>query len=177
MANAQQNYFELFGLEPNFFVDQKDLSSKLKRLLQSAHPDRHAQGGSQQQMLAMQKTTRLNDAFAVLKHPVKRAQYLLQIEKDIDTTKDHTVNDPEFLMQQLELREELDNLTEQKDASALMDFADKIETMAEEQETALGELFKQGDWDLEALKVSIYKLQFLHKTLHDIELAEDKILD
>ena len=58
-----------------------------------------------------------------------------------------------------------------------MDFADKIETMAEEQETALGELFKQGDWDLEALKVSIYKLQFLHKTLHDIELAEDKILD
>lgn len=177
MSSAQQNYFELFGLEPNFFIDQKDLSSKLKRLLQSAHPDRHAQGGSQQQMLAMQKTTRLNDAFAVLKHPVRRAQYLLQVVKGIDTTKDHTVNDPEFLMQQLELREELDNLAQQKDASGLMTFADKIEAMAEEQEASLGQRFEQDEWDLEALKVSIYKLQFLHKTLHDIELAEDKILD
>lgn len=177
MANAQQNYFELFGLEPNFFVDKKSLSGKLKRLLQSAHPDRHASGGSQQQMLAMQKTTRLNDAYAVLKHPVKRAQYLLQVEKDIDTTKDHTVNDPEFLMQQLELREELDTITRQKDATALMSFADKIETMAEQQEGELGELFEQEPWDIEALKIAIYKLQFLHKTLHDIELAEDKILD
>ncbi|RDX35051.1 Fe-S protein assembly co-chaperone HscB [Kangiella sp. HD9-110m-PIT-SAG06] len=177
MANTQQNYFELFGLEPNFFVDQKDLSSKLKRLLQSAHPDRHAQGGSQQQMLAMQKTTRLNDAFAVLKNPVKRAQYLLQVEKDLDTTKDHTVNDPEFLMQQLELREELDTISRQKDASELMGFAEKIEQMSEQQEAELGDLFQQNPWDLDALKVSIYKLQFLHKTLHDIELAEDKILD
>lgn len=177
MATAQQNYFELFGLEPNFFVDQKDLSSKLKRLLQSAHPDRHAQGGSQQQMLAMQKTTRLNDAFAVLKDPVRRAQYLLQVKKDIDTTKDHTVNDPEFLMQQLELREELDSITRQKDAAELMSFADKIEGMAEKQEAELGGLFEQETWDLELLKIAIYKLQFLHKTLHDIELAEDKILD
>ncbi|WP_223668962.1 Fe-S protein assembly co-chaperone HscB [Kangiella shandongensis] len=177
MASAQQNYFELFGLEPNFFVDQKDLSDKLRRLLHSAHPDRHASGGSQQQMLAMQKTTRLNDAFAVLKHPVKRAQYLLQVVKGIDTTKDHTVDDPEFLMQQLELREELHNITGDKDATALMDFADKIEQMAEVQEAELGELFKQDAWDIDALKVAIYKLQFLYKTLHDIELAEDKILD
>ena len=177
MSSAQRNYFELFGLEPNFFVDQKDLSSKLKRLLQSAHPDRHAQGGSQQQMLAMQKTTRLNDAFAVLKDPVKRAQYLLQVEKNIDTTKDHTVNDAEFLMQQLELREELDTISKQKDAAELMNFADKIEELAEQQESELGGLFKQEPWDLDALKIGIYKLQFLHKTLRDIELAEDKILD
>jgi molecular chaperone HscB len=177
MATAQQNYFELFGLEPNFFVDQKDLSNKLKRLLQSAHPDRHAQGGSQQQMLAMQKTTRLNDAFAVLKDPVRRAQYLLLLIKDIDTTQDHTINDPEFLMQQLELREELDTIARKKDATELMSFADKIEVMAEQQEDELAELFKQEPWDLDALKVGIYKLQFLHKTLRDIELAEDNILD
>ena len=49
--------------------------------------------------------------------------------------------------------------------------------MAEQQEVELGELFKQDAWDIDALKVAIYKLQFLHKTLHDIELAEDKILD
>ena len=177
MANAQQNYFELFGLEPNFFIDQNDLSSKLKRLLQSTHPDRHTQGGSQQQMLAMQKTTRLNDAFAVLKDPVKRAQYLLLVVKDIDTTNDHTVNDTEFLMQQLELREELDTISKQKDAGMLMDFADRIEAMADQQEQKLGQLFEQDSWDLDALKISIYKLQFLHKTLRDIELAEDTLLD
>lgn len=177
MANAQQNYFELFGLEPNFLVDKKDLSEKLRRLLNSAHPDRHASGGSQQQMLAMQKTTRLNDAYAMLRHPVRRAQYLLLVEKDIDTTQDHTVNDPEFLMQQLELREQLDTISRNKSAEDLMTFSDMIESMAEQQEASLGELFKQEPWDIEALKIAIYKLQFLHKTLADIELAEDKLLD
>lgn len=176
MTKAQQNYFELFGLEPNFSIDVPKLSAKLRTLLNSVHPDRFASSGAQQQMLSMQKTTQLNDAFAVLKHPVKRAQYLLHLKTGIDTAKDHTVNDPEFLMQQLELREELETISGGNDISQLHQFADKISALEEEQESRMAELFQQEPLDTEELEKAIYKLQFLHKTLSDIEQAEDKLL-
>lgn len=176
MTKAQQNYFELFGLEPNFSIDVAKLSSKLRALLNSVHPDKFASSGSQQQMLSMQKTTQLNDAFAVLKNPVKRAQYLLHLKTGIDTSKEHTVNDPEFLMQQLELREELEDISSSSDISQLHQFADKISELEEVQEKQMAELFSQAPLDTDQLQKAIYKLQFLHKTLSDIEQAEDKLL-
>lgn len=176
MTKAQQNYFELFGLEPNFSIDVAKLSSKLRALLNSVHPDRFASSGAQQQMLSMQKTTQLNDAFAVLKNPVKRAQYLLHLKTGIDTSKEHTVNDPEFLMQQLELREELEDISSSSDISQLHQFADKISELEEVQEKQMAELFSQAPLDTDQLQKAIYKLQFLHKTLSDIEQAEDKLL-
>lgn len=176
MTKAQQNYFELFGLEPNFSIDVPKLSAKLRTLLNSVHPDRFASSGSQQQMLSMQKTTQLNDAFAVLKNPVKRAQYLLHLKTGIDTSKEHTVNDPEFLMQQLELREELEEISSSNDIGKLNQFADKIDELEVAQEKQMSELFSQEPLDTDELQKAIYKLQFLHKTLSDIELAEDKLL-
>lgn len=176
MTKAQQNYFELFGLEPNFSIDVAKLSSKLRALLNSVHPDRFASSGAQQQMLSMQKTTQLNDAFVVLKNPVKRAQYLLHLKTGIDTSKEHTVNDPEFLMQQLELREELEDISSSSDISQLHQFADKISELEEVQEKQMAELFSQAPLDTDELQKAIYKLQFLHKTLSDIEQAEDKLL-
>ncbi len=176
MANSQQNYFEMFGLEPNFSIDIPKLSAKLRTLLNSVHPDRFASSGAQQQMLSMQKTTQLNDAFAVLKNPVKRAQYLLHLKTGIDTAKDHTVNDPEFLMQQLELREELEDIVGNSDISRLNQFADKIGQLEEKQEEQMAELFANQPLNTDELEKAIYKLQFLHKTLSNIEQAEDKLL-
>ncbi|ACV26915.1 Fe-S protein assembly co-chaperone HscB [Kangiella koreensis] len=176
MANSQQNYFEMFGLEPNFSIDIPKVSAKLRTLLNSVHPDRFASSGAQQQMLSMQKTTQLNDAFAVLKNPVKRAQYLLRLKTGIDTAKDHTVNDPEFLMQQLELREELEDIVASGDISRLNQFADKISELEEKQEEQMSELFAHQPLNTEELEKAIYKLQFLHKTLSDIEQAEDKLI-
>ncbi|NVK21332.1 MAG: Fe-S protein assembly co-chaperone HscB [Kangiellaceae bacterium] len=171
------NYFELFGLEPNFFINEAELSSKLRALLNASHPDRFASSGSQQQMIAMQKTTQLNDAFAVLKHPVRRAQYLLELKTGIDATKEVTVKDPMFLMQQLELREQLETIIEQKNVSDLINFSDNIELMADSQRDELAQEFEQVEWNTQSIQTAIYKLQFLYKTLADIEAAEDKLLD
>lgn len=171
------NYFELFGLEPSFLIDQSQLASKLRALLNAAHPDRFASSGAQQQRLAMQKSTQINDAFATLKNPIRRAQYLLETEKNIDASKEVTVSDPVFLMQQLELREQLEVIIDQKSASDLMKFSDNISAMAKTQESEVANLFAQDDWQVKNILSAIHKLQFLHKTLSDIEAAEDKLLD
>ena len=128
-------------------------------------------------MIAMQKTTQLNDAFAVLKHPVRRAQYLLELKTGIDARKEVTVKDPMFLMQQLELREQLETIIEHKNTADLIKFSDNIESMADNQRNELAQEFEQDEWDAQSIQTAIYKLQFLYKTLADIEAAEDKLLD
>ncbi len=175
-----KNPFELFGLEPNFLLDEQELSQKLRNMLQSVHPDRFASGSDQEQLAAMQKTTQINDAYGVLKSPVRRAQALLQLKAGLDGSKEVTVKDPVFLMQQLELREELETLSTKKDMGGLMDFAETIESMEDAQIASINDLFQQEGENqlLESDKIltEIYKLQFLRKTLMDIDAAEEKIL-
>ncbi len=175
-----KNPFELFGLEPNFLLNEQELSQKLRDMLQTVHPDRFVSSSDQEQLAAMQKTTQINDAYGVLKSPVRRAQALLQLRTGVDSSGEVTVKDPMFLMQQLELREELENLSVKKDMNGLMSFAEQIESMQEQQIAVINDFFQQEgeNQELESDKIlaEIYKLQFLRKTLIDIEAAEEKIL-
>ncbi|NVJ66965.1 MAG: Fe-S protein assembly co-chaperone HscB [Gammaproteobacteria bacterium] len=171
-----KNPFELFGLEPNFLLNEQELSQKLRNMLQAVHPDRFASASSQEQLAAMQKTTQINDAYGVLKSPVRRAQALLRLKTGIDGTGEVTVKDPMFLMQQLELREELEELSNKKNMNGLMGFSEKIEAMEEKQITTINDFFQHDPLDSDKILTEIYKLQFLRKTLIDIEAAEEKIL-
>lgn len=171
-----KNPFELFGLEPNFLLDEQELSQKLRNMLQAVHPDRFASASDQEQLAAMQKTTQINDAYGVLKSPVRRAQALLQLKTGVDGTGEVTVKDPMFLMQQLELREELEDLSNKKDMNGLLDFSEQIEAMEEKQIQSIDNLFQQPSLESDKILSEIHKLQFLRKTLTDIEAAEEKIL-
>ena len=44
------------------------------------HPDLNARAGSKEQEWSLEQSSRLNDAYRTLKDPIKRTQYLLQIE-------------------------------------------------------------------------------------------------
>lgn len=171
-----KNPFELFALEPQFLIDQDALSAKFRRLLQAVHPDRFANSPEQEQRMAMQKSTDLNEAFRVLKDPIQRAQAILALEIGDAANKEVTVSDPAFLMEQLELREMLDTIIRSKDMTALMAFSDKIETMASEQEQVIATLFASNDKKSDVILSEVHKLQFMSKTLSDIASAEDDIL-
>ncbi len=145
-------------------------------MLQAVHPDRFASASDQEQLAAMQKTTQINDAYGILKSPVRRAQALLQLKTGIDGTGEVTVKEPMFLMQQLELREELESLANKKDMNGLMDFAEQVESMENKQIASINKFFDQNELETDKILAEIHKLQFLRKTLIDIEVAEEKIL-
>ena len=67
------NYFQLFGLEIEFIIDLPKLSTLYQALQKKVHPDRFAHASSQEQMLAVKKSTLVNDAYQTLKNPLKRA--------------------------------------------------------------------------------------------------------
>ena len=124
-----QNYFELFGVAPNFDVDIAALRSAQRRLQSIYHPDRHVGADARARRLSVQMASRVNEAFETLCDPVKRSRYLLEINGARIADDSATTSDTAFLMEQIELREALEACRDADDALARYD---RIETDLEQ---------------------------------------------
>ena len=168
------NYFELFGLPSQFNLDGSLLSSQFRELQKQFHPDNFATASERDRLMAVQKAAEINDAYQVLKNPISRAEYILS-ENGVEIRgEQQTMQDPMFLMEQMELREELEDISSSSDAEdALFDFESKVSKMFKQQLTATEQNLNQTDWQQAADRVR--KLKFIAKLQNEIELVEDKI--
>ena len=106
--NLQANDFELFGLTQKFKQDRAAIDSRWKELQRQAHPDKFAAQGASAQRVAIQWSVRINEAYERLKDPLKRASYLCELNSVPVNAENNTAMPAEFLMQQIEWREALD---------------------------------------------------------------------
>jgi molecular chaperone HscB len=109
-VNLQSNDFELFGLAPKFVQDRKAIDARWKELQREVHPDKFVVQGAVAQRLAMQWSVRINEAYQRLKDPLKRAAYLCELNAVPVNAENNTAMPTEFLMQQMEWREALDEV-------------------------------------------------------------------
>ena len=116
--------FELFDLPPTFAQDRGALDARWKELQREAHPDRFAAQGAAAQRVAMQWSVRINEAYQRLKDPIKRASYLCMLNGVPIDAEHNTAMPADFLMQQMEWRESLDDAHELKALEALHDEVD-----------------------------------------------------
>lgn len=169
------NYFELFGLPSQFTLDGSLLSSQFRELQKRFHPDNFASASERDRLLAVQKASQINDAYQILKNPISRAEYVLS-ENGVDIrAEQQTMQDPMFLMEQMELREELEEIADKTDPEdALFDFESKVSKMYKHHlRTVEDEL--NGELWLQAAD-SVRKLKFIAKLKNEIEQVEDKLL-
>ena len=108
MTTLQSNDFELFGLAQKFNQDRAGIDARWKELQREAHPDKFAAHGASAQRVAMQWSVRINEAYQRLKDPLKRAAYLCELNGAPVNAEKNTAMPAEFLMQQIEWREALD---------------------------------------------------------------------
>ncbi len=111
--------FELFGVPLQFSQDLAVLDARWKDLQREAHPDRFAGQVAALQRQAMQWSVRINEAYQRLKDPLKRAAYLCELGGAAINAENNTAMPPEFLMQQIEWRESLDEARTAQDVDAL----------------------------------------------------------
>src|SRR5919108_3196146 len=114
-----QNHFELFGLPPAFALDGEALERSYRDIQSRVHPDRFAHAGDAERRASLQWTTRVNEAYRSLKDPVQRGKHLLELHGVDVAFETNTQMPTDFLMQQLQLREELESATGGKDAARL----------------------------------------------------------
>jgi molecular chaperone HscB len=74
------DYFTFFGLPRKLNLDLAALEKDFYELSRKLHPDLNARAGSREQEWSLQQSSLLNDAHRTLKDPIKRTQYLLQLE-------------------------------------------------------------------------------------------------
>ncbi|WP_182027039.1 co-chaperone HscB [Vibrio rotiferianus] len=169
------NHFELFGLPSQFQLDGSLLSSQFRELQKRFHPDNFATASERDRLMAVQKAAQINDAYQVLKHPISRAEYILAENGTEIRGEQQTMQDPMFLMEQMELREELEDIADSSDPeSALFDFDSKISKMYKQHLASVEQELDQGLWAEAADRVR--KLKFIAKLKNEIELVEDKLL-
>lgn len=106
--NLQSNDFELFGVPVQFAQDRAALDARWKELQREAHPDKFAAQGAAAQRVAMQWSVRINEAYQRLKDALKRASYLCELNGAAINAETNTAMPADFLMQQMEWREALD---------------------------------------------------------------------
>ena len=105
-----QNYFELFDLKTSFFVDDEALKKSYQTQVMRFHPDNFATKSQAEQLQALQNTSLVNSAYTALKTPLNRASYLLNLEHVNPFDEKDTNMDSNFLISQIELREQLENI-------------------------------------------------------------------
>jgi molecular chaperone HscB len=168
-----QNHFELFSLPSQYALDTTRLDARYRELQRSVHPDRFASAGDQERRISMQQAAQINEAYQVLRDPLRRGRYLLELRGYNIDDQQRSHQDPAFLMQQIELRESLDEVRHQADPlNALQALAGHIRKQYEALESDLADALDGPNADpAEAVPLAL-KMQFftrLHNEVQDLE--------
>ncbi|BBM00310.1 Fe-S protein assembly co-chaperone HscB [Microbulbifer sp. GL-2] len=163
-------HFEIFGLEPAFDLDRNALAARYRELQREFHPDKYASKSEREQLLAIQMAAQINEAHTILRNPVQRAAYLLKLA-GVEVPPEQTTADAEFLMQQMLLRERLEEVREQPNpAAALEELAEEVSGLFLGEQRLFAEVFAANS--LALAKDSLLKLQFLVKLQGQVEEME-----
>lgn len=171
-SRFQQDFFQLFGLPPTCRLDNALLERHYHALQEQVHPDKFSHLSEAERRVSMQWATRVNEAFQTLSNPVMRARYLLSLH-GIDIHKESAMG-ADFLMEQMEWREAIEEALRARDASEL----DKLESRLQHEMRGLeAQLAASIDdrQDYAAAAGDARKLRFLEKLAEEIASAFDAI--
>ncbi len=157
------NYFELFELPVSFKIDKSKLAQKYFELQKKTHPDFFAKGTEHEQEQALEISSQLNKALKIFKNEDQTIKYVLQLKELLEEEEKYQLP-PAFLMEMMELNEELT----QDSAQQITDLQDQLYTevqpIIENYDDATA-----STADLLKLKEYYYKKKYLQRILDRLD--------
>ena len=169
-----QNHFELFGLAPAFALEAEALERSYRDIQSKVHPDRFAHAGDAERRASLQWTTRVNEAYRTLKDPLQRAKHLLELRGVDVAFETNTAMPADFLVQQMALRELLEEAVQTKDAAALDTLRKNLAGEKGALERRIGESIDANN-DYAGAAGLVRKLMFLDKLDTEIGCAYEAL--
>jgi molecular chaperone HscB len=163
-----RNHFELFALPMAFAIDAERLDRAYRDIQAEIHPDKFAHAGEAEQRLSMQWSTRVNEAYQTLRKPFERARYLLRLHGVDAMDAKNTAMPADFLMQQMEWREALQDAQVARDLGALQGLERELKLYARDLLGRLASLLDEQNNYAEAGDV-LRKVRFMDKLLEEID--------
>ena len=156
------DYFTFFALPRKLNLDAAALEREFYALSRKLHPDANAGHDPREQEWSLEQSSRLNDAYRILKDPIRRTEYLLKLEgvelegqSKAATEAARTTGEkkqivpPDLLEEVFELNMQLEELRASKklgeeDPALVAELQKQKSTLEEKLATLFEEL--QGDW-------------------------------
>jgi len=175
-TDLSQNFFELFGLPESYDIDISQLSIRYRNLQSTIHPDKFASATDLERRLSVQKSALINQAFQTLKHPLSRAQYMLQLRGVELSNQSSPPMDPEFLMQQMRLREELEHVRgHSQPMSVLNKINREIDQALAAQTSSIKILFSERENpNIPKMTDLVRRMQFMFKLQQEVMSLEEE---
>jgi molecular chaperone HscB len=143
-ALGKGDHFSLFGLPRKLWIEMSALEKKFLELSWKLHPDKFVNASAADQEHSLKGSSELNDAYRVLRDPVARLEYLLELEGMRKEGEHKQQAPPELLEEVFELNESLDELREAKaSGSDLGSLRTRLEAAEKNFQEKLGEVDAQ----------------------------------
>lgn len=166
------NFFALFEVAEQLDLDAKLIEQRFRALTFACHPDRLRNSSPKERIEAASRAAKLNEGFAVLKDPERRAMHLLAlrgIELDAETNA-AVAADPNYLAQVLEQREELEAAQQRQDTAKVEELRLRVKREHDESFAKLLQLTKHGDW--RAAAQALIQMRYASKFLADLRVTD-----
>jgi molecular chaperone HscB len=167
------NYFEFFKLPQTFNLDVATLESNYRKIQSESHPDRFVTASSAEKLASMQTATLANEAYLTLKSAGLRAAYLLSLQGIVAIDEKNNQMPADFLIQQMEWREAIEDAENAHDVLALENLLAEINSASKNLQESLKSQFQNND--LSEATESTRKLIFMDKVRADILKSIEKL--
>ena len=169
---ATVTHFQRLGVEYSFDVDVSALDQLYFDLQRQLHPDRFANKTSKEKALSQQQATALNDAYEILKDPLRRADYMVHVQGvGVLPEGCNLVQDQSILIEAMQMRERLETVTDLAQLNAI----------AKESKSAIEKVIGQlstvfNDDDVEAACKLTTRLKYLHKMMGEVRHVRARLM-
>lgn len=173
------------GLPPRYGIDLRDLEVRYRELSRVLHPDKHAQKPAGERRLSLGKAVEVNEAYRALKDDLSRATALLALRGHVVSEGEGAPSDPMFLMEVMELREELSEARAAKDLDRVGALGEKVAEMRRTTTREMAEAF-DGDGDDaraagteeqdQALMALVGRLRYYRRFMDEVDVIEEEAM-
>ncbi len=162
MSILNLTYFEIFDMSEDISIDMDDLNQKYLKLQSKFHPDKYASASNIEKTMAVRISTHVNDAYKTLSDLVLRVDYILKIN-NFSISDHQTFKNKNFLSEQLELSEKIDNADKSKISIIENEINNKIINLTSEMKSNL------VSKDLDTLYDNISMIKFYQNNINKLK--------
>lgn len=162
--------FLVLDLPRKFEIAEDEMKKNYRKLMADFHPDRNAGRSEEEREEAERISTQVTSAYQLLKNPHTRATHLLELlGSPLDETSKGNLVGAEFLMEIMELREDINHTPSTNLEPIYTETKQRIESLCKD----LSEAFEENDLG-NAMELSA-KLQYWYRVEETIyEKMEDE---
>jgi molecular chaperone HscB len=170
--------FATLGLPRAYALDLKAAEKTHRELSRALHPDRYVASGATERRLALSRAVEVNEAWRVVKDPIRRAEALFELAGVAVGDTHEPKPAPSLLMDMMDRREALAEARARRDIPAVRALAKEITAREEQTVAHLGAAFERAAGDraeLLPLVGALGELRYYRRFLEEAAQVSDDL--